>query len=284
LNPVVLTTPRWSEGQRFLDDIATDLSIGTPSFIARTLSLAPLQGRHTHECWRWLSRALSDFFDLADVGGPLISAVDRHGFRHVLGGLFRRTNRGPRRALLVHGLEHVNVEVTRDLFQAYVDHQEEVGATRRLVMLFGGAAELPPPGVPSEPFQSVLLPDYTPIEAVEALAEQLGPTSAEELSRLCAWIGGVPALIEQAGQAARQQMNFVRDIDDVCRLLGPLADEVRGAVSTATSSDEMHARFEQIVAGDAGSEVLPTDAGARRVAFDARRSHPFHLPASAALC
>ena len=86
MTPVVLATPRWSQAHRFLDEITVDLAVGEPRIEARTLSMAPVQGRTVHESRAWLLRGIMEFCSL-DLQGPVTQAVDRNGFRHVLAEL-----------------------------------------------------------------------------------------------------------------------------------------------------------------------------------------------------
>ena len=140
--PIVLVAPRWSHVQRFLDDIATDLSVGGAPIRCRALSLHALQGRSTHQARMWLTQALTEFCGL--VGdGPVAQAVDSAGFREVLGRVFRRSTLGPPRALLIHGVEHAPVEVSQDLLAAFEAHAEEAGDRRKVVILCSASIDAP---------------------------------------------------------------------------------------------------------------------------------------------
>jgi hypothetical protein len=242
LESVVLITPRWSQAQRFLDDVAVDVAIGTPRVEARLLSLQPLAGRNVHEAWSWLAQAFVEFCSLPS-DGPLAHAVNRHGFRHALTSVFRRSTRGPRRALLLHGLEHLHVEARDDVLRCFEDHLDEVGTDRRLTLLFGGSVDTPQfelrGGV------KIALPDFGPDEAIEALVEYLGPGERDRIAQVVELVGGVPALLDRLGSEA-ELGRLAADRDGLWRALGPLAEEVRGAVAIVSAVDGLAERLEEV--------------------------------------
>lgn len=242
--PVVLFTPRWSAAPRFLDDVAGDLQVGEPVILARVLSVAPLAGRPLHESWGWLVKALTEFFGI-DLGATVAQAVSRQGFRTVLGAIFRRSLNLEPRVLLIHGVEHLPVEAREDLLIAFQDHQEVAGPSRTFTPLLAvssaaanfvleGAAEL-------------TLVDYSRDEAVEALAEYLGAIETERLRRAIDVIGGVPALIDRIGsEADASGGRLSSDRDAIWRALGPLAEEIRGAVAIAAGASGVMDRLEEV--------------------------------------
>ena len=63
-------------------------------------------GRSVHDSRAWVVRALGGFIGVS-AEGPAAQAVDRQGFRHVIRDLFQRARSGPRRALLIHQLQHL---------------------------------------------------------------------------------------------------------------------------------------------------------------------------------
>lgn len=258
LRPVLLITPRWSQVPRFLDDIALDLQIHSPPLESRVLSLSPLQGRPPHETWGWLVKGLTEFCEV-EIAGRVAQAVNRQGFRAVLAQLFARTTTNSPRALLMHGFEHLHVETRDDLLTVYRDHLETVGTNRRVVLLFAGAID--GPNFELEDAERIVLPDFGPEEAMEALAEYTGPTDRDRMSRLLDVIGGVPALIDRLGSDAEANGKVAIDRDLIWRALGSLAEEVRGAVAIVSSVDGLAERLDDIA--KAGS--LPEDAKTDRM-------------------
>jgi hypothetical protein len=252
MEPVVLVTPRWSQAQRFLDDVATDLAVGRPAIACRTLSLAPLQARTLTESWTWLVRALIEFLGLTDDGPPS-ACVDRQGFRKMLSDLFVRSQGHPKSALLLHGCEHLHLEAREDLLDVVAEHLEEGGPKRALNMLFAGSIDSDDFHLPERPV--LWLADYGRAEAIEALAEYTGPVEPARLSAIVQVVGGVPALIDKLGYDAEARGALTLDKDAMWRTLGPLAEEIRGAMSIVNASDVLAERLEQVAAGKASPDA-----------------------------
>lgn len=247
MEPVVLITPRWSGVSRFLDDLALDLLVGEPKVHCRPLSLAPLQGRTVHESWTWLVHALAGFCHL-EVDGPVAQAVSRHGFRHVMAGLFDLSCRGPRRALLVHGVEHLHVEARDDLFRVFEDHVRKSGPDRRVNLLFAGSVDAPSFTIRNA--QRLVLIDYGRNEAVEALVEYIGPVDRTSLNDVVDLVGGVPELLAAIGDSGVVDASR----SGLLRALGPLADEVRGAVAIVSAVDGLVERLESVFDAEVARE------------------------------
>jgi len=247
----VLVTPRWSEPHTFLDDLAADLQLGTPKVKARTLNLSPLQGRSALESWNWLIRALMEFADLP-TDGPLSHVIDRGGFRAALGGVLRRTVRGDRSALLMYSAENLPFEVMQDLISAFDDHVLETGPQRQLTLILAGMLSHKGAALRDSPRLS--LPDYGPMEAVEALAEFVGLADPRVLWAMVAAVGGVPALIEKLGRAGEQGL-IPHDRASLWRALGPLVDEIRSAVAIVSSAERLGERVESLADG----RLVPED-------------------------
>lgn len=251
--PVVLITPRWSRSYRFLDDVKVDLAIGRPRIACQTLSLEPLQGHTVHESWTWLVRAMSEFCELG-IQGPVSQAVSRNGFRHVMSGLFDASTEGPRRALLIHGLEHLHVEARDDLIRVFEEHVRRAQSARRLNLLLAGTVDAPSFAVRGA--SRLVLPDFAPQEAVEALVEHTGLVQRGQLDKVVKVVGGVPALVDAVGLAAENGEGLVMSREALLRALGPLADEVRGAVAIVSSVEGLADRLDEV----ASSGPLPVDA------------------------
>lgn len=259
LLPVVLITPRWSAPERFLDDVAVDLGIGEPKVEARVLSLAPVAGRNAVDSWRWILLALTEFFEIDELG-PAYQAVDRVGFRRVLRSLFDLSLGGPPRALLLHGLHLLDVEARDDLIAAFTAHAADAGADRSLTVLLAGLLE----GVPVEVDGALRteLPDYNGVEAYEALLELLPLKHRAGLETVVQLSGGVPEVLQRAARTVRETGGKVEGNDALWEALGPLADEMRSAIDIVQSEPQLADRLEQVArfgtikAGDTDEALL----------------------------
>lgn len=251
-SPVLVTTPRWSQLDGFLDDLATDLRVGSPAIESRTLSLAPLAGRAPAECWNWLALALTGFGGLSVAEGEAWQLVSRAGFRLALRTLFERIDGPTPRCLLVHGLEHLPAECVEDLAGGFADHRRSRPDDHRLNLLLAGAAPVAEGAVPD--FEPVRLPDHGPQEAVERMVEHLGPSDLRRLRDLVAVVGGIPAVLDAFGTAASERIGEVlANRGAVWRALGALGDELCGAYD-AVASIEAEERLQALAAG-----TLPVD-------------------------
>lgn len=252
MTPVVLLTPRWSEARDFLDDVAVDLSVGRPRILCRTLSMAPMDGRSVYDGRQWLTRAIIEFCELY-VPGPVWQAVDRNGFRTVMRDLLRRARTGPRRALLMHGLEHLHVEALADFVEVFREHVEELGEERRLNVVLGGSVDTPGFDLPGA--GRVVLPDYSAAEAEEVLVETLGPTDPTLLRAAVGLVGGVPALLRAVAHAASAGRWVTASPEELVQALGPLRDEVSGALEIVRADGALADRLEQLAAAGSATAV-----------------------------
>lgn len=261
--PVVLITPRWSRAPGFLDDLAVDLSMGDPAIRARPLHLLPLTGLTTHQAWAWLADAVAGFCQLPLQEGPAWQAVSRRGFRSVLSDLFERAEEGRRRCLMLHGLEHANVEAIQDLFEVFAEHLEKTGPNPSFNLLFAGSID-----APHFDFEGAVreeLGDYSEPEAIEVLVEQLGPLERHRLVSVVAMVGGVPAILDALGERGPDDLSkLLTDRDEMWRSLGSLAEEVRSAIDIVSADDKLADRLERL-ARRGSLELEPTpDAALER--------------------
>lgn len=261
MEPIVVIAPRWSQPRRFFDDLSADLLLGEPSVVARPLSLLPLQGRTPHQAWAWLVQAVTEFCHLT-LEGPAWQVVSRRGFRHVMAELFERAEEGDRRCLMIHGLEHIHVEALRDLIAVFSEHV----ATRRgephfnLLLSSGVDAE----HFRFEGFRRVVLSDYGEDEAIEALVEHIGPRERGLLASLVDVVGGVPAFLDVLASQPTRLSDVVADPENVWRVLGSTALDLRGVVEIATSNPDTSARLE-FLATEGSAPSSPND----KALFDA---------------
>jgi hypothetical protein len=241
-SPVVVVTPRWSQVRTFLDDVATDLLLGSPAVECRTLSLAPLEGRTPHQAWNWIVQAVTEFCRIESDAGAAWRMVSRQGFRHMLRSLFGSAELGPRRCLMIHGLEHMHVEALRDLIEVFEDHLLHREGEGRFNLLLAGSIDAP--HFEFAGLTRVVLPDHADEEAVEALVEHLGPRDAGRLRDLVEVIGGIPAVLDAFGTEASSGIGqVIADHGAVWRLLGNLALELRGAWELAATDDAAEERL-----------------------------------------
>ena len=252
--PVILVTPRWSLAPRFLDDVALDLQLGRVPVTARVLSVVLLSGRRPHESWGWLIQALREFLGVAE-NVRLAQAVNREGFRSVVTGLLRRTIGGSPYALLMHGVDSLPVEARDDLLRAFEEHAAEAGPDRRFTLLV--ASSVDGSNFELEGAARIPLPDFGYDEAIEALAEYVGPCDSERLARIIDVIGGVPALIDRLGVEAGTASRITHDRDAIWRTLGPLAEELRTAVAIASGVDGLTERIDEVAHG--AKVIAPVD-------------------------
>lgn len=255
--PVLMVTPRWSHAQRFLDDVAVDLGMGTPAIQARTLSLQPLAGKTLHQSWAWIVAAFTGFLEV-ELEGPAWQAVSRAGFRTVMSELFDAAQRGPHRCLMIHAVENLSLEALDDLVKVFAEYDMRT-PDRRFNLLLAGVVDSPYLDVPS--VARVVLPDFTVFEAVDALVEHLGPMDRARLESAVGVVGGIPALLEAIAAGTPERVAEVARSRDVMRnVVGPLADEVRGAMDVVNSSQPLNARLEHLARAGAQPSEQELDA------------------------
>lgn len=244
MEPLVLVTPRWSEARRFLDDLAVDLLVGDPSVRARTLSLAPLEGRTPHQAWSWLVMAMTEFCSLP-LEGPAWQVVSRRGFRHVMRDLFVGAEQGERRCLMLHGLENVHVEALRDLIDVFQEHVRSRRGEPHFNLLLAGAIEAR--HFELEGAERLTLPDFSDHEALEALCEYVGAEHVPKLRTVTASVGGIPAVLDVLGTVAADRLSDVAaEHSAVWRVAGHLAIEIRRAFDIVAGDELLLSRIEQI--------------------------------------
>ena len=268
MEPVVLETPRWSSPERFLDDLAGDLAVGSPEIYARSLSVTPLRGRDRGYAMTWLATGVRDFVGIAE---PVRQAVGRRGFQHQLLSYFMEADRGPLRALLIHGLETLGNELTQDLVLAYQEFLDQRAGERRSFVLLlassAGAASLQVSGsegqVGRELAEVIVLPDYGGREAVEALVEYSGSASQASLEAAAEISGGIPAVLEAMGGAVAQSGRLA-DPTELMRTLGPVGAEIRRAAAIIAADVQLADRLERLAREGALPPDPKTDAALGR--------------------
>jgi hypothetical protein len=141
------------------------------------------------------------------------------------------------------------VDALKDLIRVFDEHMDEMGSERRINLLLAGTVDVA--AFELEGAERVSLPDFSFVEAIEALTEYTGPMSLDRLRRAVDVIGGVPALVQRLGLSAEGRGGrLAKNREQLWKALGPLTDEVRGAVAIVNSDETLAARFEEVA--DAG--------------------------------
>ncbi|RME27392.1 MAG: hypothetical protein D6798_04655, partial [Deltaproteobacteria bacterium] len=201
-------------------------------------------------------------FGQLGAGGRLVdgsaTAADRKGFRWGLQQALEDAHRHSRHrlAVLLVGIEHVEVEVLSDLvdeWSAYC-HRHPEGV--RVVVLLAGAEQprwLEMPGL-----QVTELEDYSEAETIAAIVQRCGPLPPAQLRLLSRFTGGIPELVEAVAEAVGERRDGL-DVDRLLAGLGPVGDQVRGAIDRVAARGELLDRLEMLADGHPHTEWLDTD-------------------------
>jgi hypothetical protein len=254
---VMLHTPRWSQAQRLLEDIAVDLQLGSPTVSCEVVNLQAVQGKSALQAWSWVMMRMTGFCGLP-VERRLAQAVSRDGFRTLMGELLVRSASGPNRCVMLVGLEAVHLDALRDLLDVYHEHALAFGDRVRLNLLVAGADH--PPHLASAGTSRLSLPDYAPAEAIESLVEQVGPQPVARLERIAALTGGIPALVDRIGsQGAAAMEEIVSTREAVWRHLGPLGAEIRSVFEIVWAEPALSKRLELLAKDGPQPEIWELD-------------------------
>lgn len=248
LEPVALLTPRWTSPQAFLEDIALDLAVGEPSMGCRTISFRPLMGRSTPEAWNFILRVLHELSGRASTSMPMV--LNRRGFHIAAASLLDGAHEhAPHSvALLAHGAHNLPIEVLTDLTEVWSCYAQRARADRRLVVLLAGAVATPVLDVGNA--ARIDLADFAEAEAAATFLSQLGGMPLPILQRVSRFTGGVPALVDAMCTGATELGHFPMKSGELFRLMGPLAEDVRGAVSMAMTSPPLAERILDLANGE----------------------------------
>ncbi len=261
LEPVALLTPRWTSPQAFLEDIALDLAVGEPSMGCRTISFRPMMGRSTPEAWNFILRVLSELGGRELAGIPM--ALNRRGFHIAAASLLDNAHEAalatnaPGTALLAHGAHNLPVEVISDLTEVWAAYADRMRADRRLVVLLAGAVATPVLDVGNA--ARIDLADFAEAEAAATFLRHVGGMPFPVLQRVSRFTGGVPALVDALCAGAAELGHIPLQTGELFRLMGPLADDVRAAVSTAMHSPAHAERILELANGEARVENAELD-------------------------
>ncbi|MSP54840.1 MAG: hypothetical protein EXR69_04430 [Myxococcales bacterium] len=249
LEPVALLTPRWTSPQAFLEEIALDLAVGEPPMGCRTISFRPMMARSTPEAWNFILRVLSELGGRVMAGVPM--AITRRGFHIAAASLLDRAHENTPQpmALLAHGAHHLPVEVMNDLTEVWGSYGDRMRADRRMVVLLAGAVATPALDVGNA--ARIDLSDFGEAEAAATFLRHLGVMPFPVLQRVSRFTGGVPGLVDALCAGAAQRGPVALHSGDLFRLMGPLAKDLRAAVSTAMHSPHHAERILDLADGDA---------------------------------
>ncbi|MBM4368080.1 MAG: hypothetical protein FJ102_17850 [Deltaproteobacteria bacterium] len=249
LEPVAMLTPRWSVPQGFLEDIALDLAVGEPSVGCRTVSFRPLLGRSNPEAWNFILRVLADLANPTWQGRPLPLVVDRRGFYYAAEQMLDEAHlEAPYPvALLAHSCEHLPVDVLEDLALVWARYSERCRDQRRCTVLLAGSVDTPALDVGNA--ARIELSDMGEAEAAVSLVMQVGAIPPRLLEKAARFSGGVPAVVAALGQGAMEGA-FPSAPEDMLRAMGPVADELRGAVHSVMRLPEAADRLHQLLQGE----------------------------------
>ena len=256
MEPLILLTPRWSQPQGFLEDIALDLAVGEPRVGCRTVSFRPLKGRSTAEAWNFILCVLQQMLWREDALPMMVAG--RRGFRSAAMGLLMRAQEecSERLALLVHGAENLPIDALEDLSEIWALFTEQTPVDRRVTLLAAGTIDA---SVSLVDASRVQLQDYGEAEAAAAIVGRSGPTPRSNLESAARFSGGIPSVVEALGSGARDQGRVPRSRAGLVRTMGPLADEIRYAVDIVNSDSMLSDRLDQLLRGEPLLEIPEVD-------------------------
>jgi hypothetical protein len=260
LEPVAMLTPRWSAPQGFLEDLALDLAVGEPSVGCRTVSFRPLLGRSNPEAWNFILRVLADMANQNWQQRPLPMVVDRRGFYYAAEQMLDEAHaEAPYPvALLAHSCEHLPVDVLEDLALVWARYAERARDERRCTVLLAGSVDTPALDVGGAVRSE--LTDFAEAEAAAAMVMQVGAIPPRLLQRAAQFTGGVPAVVAALAQGTGDGV-FPGQPEEMVRALGPLADELRGAMQSAMTDPDCAERLEMFRVGEPLVEEPMVDRG-----------------------
>ena len=259
MEPVVVRTPRWSAPRQFLEDLALDLAVGEPAIGCRTVSFRPLKGRSLGEAWQFTLHVLGQLGRRGWRPPTPSTVADRRGFRWSVLDVLEEVHRGSPHpvALLAHGAEHLPLEIIEDLTECWSAYTERHPEGVRATLLLAGAVQ--GAWLHIEGGAEVDLLDYGEAEAAAAIVSRAGPMPIRQLEQVARFTGGVPSLVEQVSEQAREVGHLPRKGRDLVGCLGPLADEMRSAVQIVAAHDGLAGRLHELLPGRALRSIPELD-------------------------
>ncbi len=276
LEPVAMLTPRWSAPQEFLEDLALDLAVGEPEIGCRTVSFRPLLGRPAAEARNFLLRVFSELTG-GEWGARAVPMVcDRWGFHHAAEQLLDAAQERARcpMALLAHGAEHLTVEILEDLTHVWTAYAERTRGESRCTVLLAGSVDTPALSVDGA--ARIDLTDFGEAEAAASLVLQLAERDpgigeralgeraepdAGAVARAVRFSGGVPAIVQALARGEASGGRFPASPTQYLRAMGPLAEDLRGAVEIALLSPASAERLHDLRDGRPRRQEVEVDRG-----------------------
>lgn len=260
LEPMVLTTPRWSKPQTFLEELALDLAVGEPAISCRTVSFRPLKGRRAPEAWHFVLQILSQLCSDEWSDRPVPMVAGRNGFRTLALDLLmdaqeRFSERGSAVALLGHGAEYLPIEALEDLSRVWSDFVRWYPTERRTTMLLAAAIDVP--SLVLEDAARVPLADYGEAEAAAAIVGRSGLAERTPLESAARFSGGIPAIVDAVATGSTGGVPRTRD--GLVKAMGPLTDEIRSAVDIVRADTWMSCRLDDLLSGEPLTEEPEVD-------------------------
>lgn len=254
MEPVFVATPRWSRPQAFLEEVALDLAVGEPSVGCRTVGFRPLKSRGPAGAWPFLLAVLGQLGRGAS-GDTVATAVDRQAFRAGVGEALEAAHRSSRHrlAVLMHGIENLPVEVLADLVEEWSRYRQDHPEGARVTLLLAGAER--PDWLQLPDLHEVRLEDYSESETIAAIVARCGPLPPRRLLALARFTGGVPAVVDAVAELVQAKGPRL-DVDLMLQGMGPIADEMRGALDIVAARGELADRLNLL----ARASTLPADA------------------------
>jgi len=259
MDPVFVTTPRWSQPQAFLEDVALDLAVGEPAIGCRTVGFRALKSSGAGDAWPFMLQLLSQLGRGGTGQDVVTTAADRQGFRAGVAVALEEAHRASRHrlAVLMHGIEHMPVEVLSDLSEEWALYRERHPEGVRIVLLLSGPER--PRWLQVQGLHEIELEDYSEAETIAAIVSRCGPLPPRKVQSIARFTGGVPAVVEIVAALVGQR-GLKLDADLILHGMGPIADEMRGALDIVSAREELADRLQMLAAGPALIEWLETDA------------------------
>jgi hypothetical protein len=257
MEPVLLSVPRWSQPERFLEDLALDLAVGQPGIGCRTVDLSPLKGRRASEAWQFTLHLFSQLGRKAWRQGASSMVVHRGGFRFALGEMLEEAHRTAPHpvALLAHGAQHLPVEIVADLRSVWNDYWNSHPEGTRCTLLLATAVGTDAVGI--DGMTPVSLVDYGADEAATRLGHVRTSVVPSRLAEAVVFTGGIPGLVDAVGQLGGRDLPA--EDDALLYSLGPLVDEIRGAVDIVNMDSALSDRLHSLIHGQPVPEAPSVD-------------------------
>jgi hypothetical protein len=249
MEPVLLTVPRWSQPERFLEDLALDLAIGQPGIGCRTVDLSPLKGHGANEAWRFTLHLFAQMGQRDWQRSASSMVAHRSGFRYALSKLlFEAHAAAPHPvALLAHGAQYLPVEIIEDLRVVWADYWRAHPFDARCTLLLATAVGTDLVGI--DGMQAVDLMDFGAAEAMRCLATGADLERAPALSRAMSLTGGIPGLVDAVRSLSFSRRALATEDDALVYGMGELVDALQGAVDIANMDSALSDRLHQILDG-----------------------------------